>query len=138
MSLAVAGGTSGNGTAPGPLLAGPRAQAVLYESEAALRLVDQELQRLCDAEAITLDTDPAATFDALQERLDRALERLRDGRAALLQGIAACGEPRGALHASALVAQAATLLQDVERSLLAVQSLVERPDSGTVHGGPVA
>lgn len=61
-----------------------RAQEVLYESEAALRLLDHELQQLHDVERTVVDTqscDCEARFELAASQVSRTLVRLRDGRA---------------------------------------------------------
>ena len=63
-----------------------RAQEVLYESEAALRLVGQELQELHDVDIMgSVDAQAAcncfARFELAAEEISGALTRVREGRA---------------------------------------------------------
>jgi hypothetical protein len=115
-----------------------RAHEVLYESHAALRLVDQELVRLCNLEPGVAGTDPAATLEEVGARVERALDRLRDGRSALLRGAEASRVPHGSPQAEALVAEAAVILHDVEQVLLSLTALVDTPPSDDMDRMPTA
>ena len=65
-----------------------RAQQVLYESEAALRLVHNELQELHDVDIVGAEFNSAcdcvASFARATEGMTSVLARLRDGRAQIV------------------------------------------------------
>ena len=87
-----------------------RAQEVLYEGEAALRLVDHELHELHDDDImgsveVHAACDCFARFELATEEVNGALTRLREGRAQMVANRA---------HAAEQLAFAVNLLDELE------------------------
>lgn len=105
-----------------------RTHEVLYESEAALRLVDNELQQLHDVQEG--DGDEAAADRALEaEVLTRANAQIMEALVRLRERTAA--QP---------LSDAAELLHEMERRMTAVSELLgtKRPaDAGAEGASPI-
>ena len=93
-----------------------RAQEVLYESEAALRLVDHELHELHDVDIMgSIDAHAAcdcfARFELVTVEIAGALSRLREGRSQMVANRD---------HAAEQLAFAVSLLDELELGMTEV------------------
>lgn len=106
-----------------------RAQEVLYESEAALRLVDQEIFELCGSAPTSLADIGADELASMLERIDAQIRGvqvvLRDTRASLEHVTAQA--PADAA-AAPVVGHASRALHDVEQRLAAILHSID-PDT---------
>jgi hypothetical protein len=106
-----------------------RAQEVLYESEAALRLVDQEIFELCGSAPTTLADIGADELASMLERIDAQIRGvqvvLRDTRVSLERVTAQA--PADA-DATPVVGHASRALQDVEQRLASILRSID-PDT---------
>ena len=105
-----------------------RAHEVLYESEAALRLVDQEIFELCGAPSSLADIS-AEELASMLERIDAQIRGvqvvLRDTRASLERVTAQA--PADA-DATPVVGHASRALHDVEQRLASILRSID-PDT---------
>ena len=107
-----------------------RTQEVLYESEAALRLVDQELSQLraSDDDVLQHDADFTGSAELLAQasaQMQSLVDEIRQGRACLLDAVVEVhGTP---MHTSTNVLGLANgLLGNVETRLLAIARLCDQ------------
>lgn len=119
-------------------MTGARAHEVLYESEAALRLVDHELTTMHDVLDLGDATGQAVPTDA-QSELDQVLEQ---ANALVLSAVAHLRESRSALHSDTAalsdtheIIGTRRLLDDMETRLLDVAALLDdhTPDGRQAH-----
>ena len=107
-----------------------RAQEILYESEAALRLVDNELSRLrSNDQSELVSTDDESDFPQLvqtaSEQLQAVIERIRETRTS--------SNKRSRVHTAADSTEQA--LADIEERLVAVTRLFENSLAASRHEG---
>ena len=106
-----------------------RAQEVLYESEAALRLVDQEIFELCGSTPTSLADIGADELASMLERIDAQIRGvqlvLRDTRASLEQVSA---HAPADTDAAPVVGRASLALHDVEQRLASILRAID-PDT---------
>jgi hypothetical protein len=106
-----------------------RAQEVLYESEAALRLVDQEIFELCGSAPTSLADVSAEELASMLERIDAQIRGvqvvLRDTRASLERVTA---QAPGDGESAPVVGHASRALHDVEQRLAMILRSID-PDA---------
>ena len=109
-----------------------RAQEVLYESEAALRLVDQEIHELCGGAPSSLADFGADELASMLERIDQQIRGvqlvLRETRVSLDRLNA---QTTTDTDAKPVVGRASSALQDVEQRLVAILQSID-PDAAYV------
>ena len=114
-----------------------RAQEALYESEAALRLVDQELYQLHKmrgddhAPASSEAQDPVRIVEYVNSEIRTVLARVREFRGSLEistqeEVLAKCAPTAGDESTLSLRRQMAALLADTEQRLLAISSFCHK------------